>query len=206
MYVLENRPQRIDGDLNCFLEMEFLMKRTILAALVMFAVLAFTSQSASAQIGEGNLPNYLFSQYTTQGQGGATAGKYPAPHPVPSYVGESYYTYQPLMPHEMMYEHQRNYYNYYNDGSFKGGGPSLNVTSVRWQNGSTGGYRPLPLSNYYLSKLQYGLASRAYCLGGDCGLGIGGGGGLGIGGGGGFGGGGGLKGRLKGRCASGHCN
>ncbi len=173
------------------------MKRTILAALVMFAVLAFVSQTASAQTGKGNLPNYLFSQYTTQGQGGVTAGKYPAPHPVPPYVGESYYTYQPLMPHEMMYEHQRSYYNYYNDNSFKGGGPSLNVTSVRWQNGH-GGYRPLPLSNYYLSKLQYGLASRAYCMGGDCGLGLGGSG-LGAGGGG-------LKGRLKGRCASGHCN
>lgn len=196
MYVLENRLQWIDGDLECFLEMEFLMKRTILAALVMFAVLAFVSQTASAQVGNGNLPNYLFSQYTTQGQGGITAGKYPAPHPVPSYVGESYYTYQPLMPHEMMYEHQRSYYNYYNDGSFKGGGPSLNVTSVRWQNGH-GDYRPLPLSNYYLSKLQYGLANRAYCMGGDCGLG-GGGGGLNLGGG--------LAGRLKGRCASGHCH
>ena len=183
MYETDDRPQGIDGDLKCFLEMEFLMKRTIFSALVMFAVLAFVSQTASAQIGNGNLPNYLFSQYTTQGQGGATAGKYPAPHPVPSYVGESYYTYQPLMPHEMMYEHQRSYYNYYNDGAFKGGGPSLNVTSVRWQNGH-GGYRPLPMSNYYLSKLQYGLANRAYCMGGDCAL----------------------KGRLKSRCASGHCN
>lgn len=178
------------------------MNRTILAALAMFAALAFVSHTASAQTGQGNLPNYLFPQYTTQGQGGMTAGQYPAPHPVPSHVGESYYTYQPLMPHEMMYEHQRSYYNYYNDGSFKGGGPSLNVTSVRWQNGH-GGYRPLPMSNYYLSKLQYGLAKRAYCLGGDCGISGGlGAGGLGAGG----LGGGGLGSRLKGRCASGNCN
>lgn len=188
MFETDDRLQGMTGDLKCFLEMEFLMKRTILAALVVFAALAFVSQTASAQIGNGNLPNYLFSQYTTQGQGAMTAGQYPAPHPVPPYVGDSYYTYQPLMPHEMMYEHQRNYFNYYNDGSFKGGGPSLNVTSVRWQNGH-GSYRPLPLSNYYLSKLQYGIASRAYCLGGDCGLGAGGG----------------VKGRLKSRCASGHC-
>ena len=148
------------------------MNRTTFVAVAMFAVLAFVSQSASAQIGNGNLPNYLFSQYTTQGQGGITAGKYPAPHPVPSHVGHSYYTYQPLMPHEMMYEHQRNYYNYYNDNSFYGGGPSLNVTSVRWQNGH-GGYRPLPFSNHYLSKLQYGLAKRAYGLGGGGGFGRG---------------------------------
>ena len=194
MYETDDRLLWIDGDLKCFVEMEFLMKRTILAALVMFAVLAFVSQTAFAQIGEGNLSNYLFSQYTTQGQGGITAGKYPAPHPVPAHVGESYYTYQPLMPHEMLYEHQRNYFNYYNDGSFRGGGPSLNVTSVRWQNGHSS-FGPLPLSNYYLSKLQYGIASRAYGLGG--GGGIGAGGGLGNGG---------LKGRLKSRCASGRCN
>jgi len=166
--------------------MEFPMNRTILAALAMFAALAFVSQTASAQIGKGNLPNYLFSQYTTQGQGATTAGMYPAPHPVPSYVGHSYNTYQPLMPHEMMYEHQRNYYNYYNDNSYYGGGPSLNVTSVRWQNGH-GGYRPLPFSNNYLSKLYYGVAKRAYCMGGDCG-------------------GGGVISGLKARCANGQCD
>jgi len=166
------------------------MNRTILAALVMFAALAFVSQTASAQIGNGNLPNYLFSQYTTQGQGGSSAGQYPAPHPVPAHVGTSYYTYQPLMPHEMLYEHQRNYYNYYNDSSFEGGGPSLNVTSVRWQNGNTNSFRPLPLSNYYLSKLQYAAASRAYCLGGGCSLGDG----LGS-----------VKEKLRARCASGRC-
>ena len=172
------------------------MNRTTLAALAMFAALAFVSQTASAQIGDGNLPNYLFSQYTTQGQGATSAGKYVAPHPVPAHVGHSYYTYQPLMPHEMTYEHERNYYNYYNDNSFKGGGPSLNVTSVRWQNGH-GSYRPLPFSNYYLSKLQYGVAQHAYGLGGGGGLGLGGG--LNLGGGG-------LRSRLKGRCASGNCN
>lgn len=138
------------------------------AAAVLMACVALVSNSAEAQIGQGNYPNHLFAQYTTQGQGGLTAGKYNAPHPVPAHVGHDYRTYEPLMPHEMMYEHQRNYYNYYNDNSYYGGGPSLNVTSVRWQNGSYG-YRPLPMSNKYLSKLHYGLSKRAYCMGGDCG-------------------------------------
>ncbi len=142
------------------------MNRTFFAALAMVAALAFLTQIASAQVGNGDLPNYLFSQYTTQGQGNETAGLYPAPHPVPAYVGQNYYTYQPLMPHEMLYEHQRNYYNYYNGNSCSGDGAALNVTSVRWQNGSSG-FRPLPFSNHYLSKLYYGVAKRAYGLGGD---------------------------------------
>jgi hypothetical protein len=165
------------------------MNRTFFSALAVFATMAIVSQSACAQVGDGNLPNNLFSQYTTQGQGAATAGMYPAPHPVPAHVGLNYNTYQPLMPHEMLYEHQRNYYNYYNDNSFYGGGGSLNVTSVRWQNGS-GGFRPLPLSNKYFSRLHYGVAKRAYCIGGD----------------GGSGGGGGILSGLKSRCASGNCN
>lgn len=163
------------------------MNRTFFAALAVLATMAMVSQSASAQVGSGNLPNYLFSQYTTGGQGSITAGMYPAPHPVPAHVGHSYNTYQPLMPHEMMYEHQRNYYNYYNDNSYYGGGGSLNVTSVRWQNGSSG-VRPLPFSNHYLSRLYYGVAKRAYCIdgGGQSG--------------------GGILGGLKARCAGGKCD
>lgn len=160
----------------------------IFAVVAFVASIALFAQNANAQIGQGNYPNHLFSQYTTQGNGGATAGQYPAPHPVPSHVGHQYTTYEPLMPHEMMYTHQRNYYNYYNDNSFYGGGPSLNVTSVRWQNGCSG-FRPMPFSNHYLSKLQYGLSKRAYCMDGDCG-----------------GSGGGVLGRIKEKCANGDCD
>ena len=67
--------------------------------------------------------------------------------------------------------------------AIKGGGASLNVTSVRWQSGH-GGVRPLPGANHFLSKLQYGLASRAYCLGGHCDI----------------------RGKLKSRCAGGQCD
>jgi hypothetical protein len=158
------------------------MFNKILAAATLVACM-LVSNSAQAQIGQGNYPNHLFAQYTTQGQGGLTAGKYIAPHPVPSHVGHSYRTYEPLMPHEMLYEHDRNYFNYYNDYSFKGGGPSLNVTSVRWQNGDQG-YRPGIMNNNYIAKLHYGLARRAY----------------------GMGGGGQVLGKLKSKCAGGRCD
>ena len=162
------------------------MINKVFAAVAFATSIALASQSVQAQIGQGNYPNHLFAQYTTQGNGGITAGQYPAPHPVPAHVGYQHTTYEPLMPHEMLYTHERNYYNYYNDNSFAGGGGSLNVTSVRWQNGSSG-FRPLPFSNLHLSKLQYGLAKKAYCIDGGCQQP-------------------GLLSKLRGRCASGNCD
>ncbi|MEM6692173.1 MAG: hypothetical protein AAF664_22280 [Planctomycetota bacterium] len=144
-----------------------MIQKTFVAICCLVAV-ALVSQESSAQTSQGSLPNYLFSQYTTQGAAStATAAMYPAPHAVPRNVGASWYTYQPLMPHEMMYPHSRNYFNYYNDSSYYGGCGSLNITSVRWQN-SCSGLAPLPFSNQRLQKLKYNLAKRAYCIGGDC--------------------------------------
>lgn len=169
------------------------MIQKILAAAFAITVFSIAAECADAQTGQGNLPNSLFSQYLTQGGASqATAGMYPAPHPVPSHVGASWYTYQPLMPHEMMYTHSRNYYNYYNDSAFYGGGGSLNKTTVRWQNGSAG-VAPLPLSNYRLQQARYALAAKRYCIDGNCGGGSYGGG---------FGGHGGLRSHLGGRRAS----
>ena len=177
------------------------MIQKLFVAVGCLIAVSLVSEASFAQTSGGNLPNHLFSQYTTQGgASSATAGMYPAPHSVPQNVGSSYYTYQPLMPHEMMYTHSRNYFNYHNDSSYYGGGGSLNITSVRWQNGSSG-VGPFPGSNQRLAGLQYKLAKKAYCIGGGC---DGGGGGLSLGGGGlGLGGGGlslggGLRGRIGG--------
>ena len=143
------------------------MIQKFFVAICCLIAVSLVSGTSFAQTSQGNLPNSLFSQYTTQGgASSATAGIYPAPHFVPQNVGASYYTYQPLMPHEHLYTHSRNYYNYYNDSSYYGGGGSLNITSVRWQNGSSG-VGPLPFSGR-LSKLQYKLARKAYCIGGGC--------------------------------------
>ena len=146
------------------------MIRFACIAAAMLAGLTMTIEQANAQAP-------LFSQYTTQGNGSPSAAFYPAPHWSPIVGGESYYTYQPLMPHEMLYQHSRNYYNYY-DAGYKGGGGGLVKTSVHWQAGNNH-FGPLPLSTG-LSGAAYRLQSRRYNIGGGSG-GIGGGLGSGIG-------------------------
>ena len=128
------------------------MIRFICVATTMLTLLVATADQANAQAP-------LFSQYTTQGAGSASAALYPAPHWSPILGGESYYTYQPLMPHEMMYQHSRNYYNYY-DGGYKGGGQGLVKTSVRWQAGNNF-MGPLPFSTG-ISGALYRVKSRRY--------------------------------------------
>lgn len=71
-------------------------------------------------------PDLFYNYYVPGGPGGVPAAMYLAPRPVPPLVGHTYYTYQPLMPHEYMYQHQRKYYRYY------GGGTGLTRTRVRF--------------------------------------------------------------------------
>ena len=72
-------------------------------------------------------PHDLFRQYYAPNNcGGPVAALYPAPHAVPEMVGHTYYTYQPLYPHEFLYPHHRTYHRYYDDGR------GLTRTSVKW--------------------------------------------------------------------------
>jgi hypothetical protein len=56
----------------------------------------------------------LFYNYYAQPgpYNGAAAEMYVAPRPVPPFVGHTWVTYQPLMPHEFLYKHERSYYTY----------------------------------------------------------------------------------------------
>lgn len=133
--------------------------RNTLVAIAAFGCLGLLAQTAAAQ-SNGSLENNLFSQYYTRGAG-PTAALYTAPHPVPRNVGHTYFTYQPLMPHEMLYAHQRNYLNYYGDGDYytpnfglHGSNGSLTRTTVVWQNGSNH-LAPLGL-NGPLGNFQWG--------------------------------------------------
>lgn len=176
------------------------MVRNLFLAVVVIAAFSFLAQPVSAQ-------GYLFQQYTTQGASSATADLYTAPHRVPSHVGASYYTYQPLQPHEMLYEHSRNYYNYQGNGH-------LNKTTVIWQNGANH-MGPLPFSGWPAANLKYKWNAYRYCLesgGTNCGAKFG----FGGGGAGGHFGGQNLRGHLRskfqnhfgalgGGCASGQC-
>lgn len=158
--------------------------RNLFVAIACMAVIGFVAEQSQAQG-----PNNLFSQYYTQGAGQVHAEMYPAPHPVPRNVGGAYYTYQPLMPHEHMYAHSRDYYNYYaTPASFYGGqcnrsrgGYGYTKTSVRWQSGCNA-VAPLPGNWTPANKLQHwfgrqkGVADGPInnllsCTHGGCGLG-----------------------------------
>ncbi len=71
-------------------------------------------------------PDLFYNFYVGPDCGGVGTQMYLAPVPVPAELGHSYYTYQPFMPHEMLYKHKRSYHRYYNEGR------GLTRTHVRW--------------------------------------------------------------------------
>ncbi len=95
--------------------------RTICLVAVVGAAL-WTNKSAHA--GDANCPNCLprtyaggelfYNYYVPPNCGTRAAQMYLSPHPVPAMVGHTYNTYQPLMPHELMYRHKRVYHHHYN--------------------------------------------------------------------------------------------
>ena len=141
--------------------------RIVFALAVCLTVSGFASEDLLAQT---RGPDNLFAQYYTQpGASQVAAEMYPAPHPVPNHVGNSYYTYQPLMPHEMMYAHKRDYYRYYagpdsfycnqcGGGTYRGG-YGVTKTSVRWQHGCHH-IAPLPGVSLPFSRVGYWFNRR----------------------------------------------
>lgn len=154
------------------------MKRHLfcLAGAVAFAL----ATQAIGQDGSDQTPlasNFRYNFYTPPGASQLTAGMYPAPFWAPEQVGHTVYTYQPLMPHEHMYEHRRTYYQYYagpeafyrdDCGRAHPGGYGLNKTTVVWQNGGSH-VGPSPCSWACMQNLCYRFAKCHYCLGGHCG-------------------------------------
>jgi hypothetical protein len=65
---------------------------------------------------EGAGPDLFYNFYVPPGCGGVGGQLYIAPRPVPAFVGHTYVTYQPLMPHELLYTHYHSYYRYYDCG------------------------------------------------------------------------------------------
>ncbi len=113
--------------------------------------LAMSLLGGMAQAQDGGFAPYntygghdLFYNYYTQGYANqANAAMYVSPVPVPPDVGHTFYTYQPLYPHEMMHWHYHRYHNYYDNGR------GLNRTKVDY-------YSP-PLRtgvNYVYRKIQ----------------------------------------------------
>ena len=153
---------------------------TIALAALLCGFLTGTSQAQD----QTPLAANLFYNYYTQGAANqVNAQMYLAPRPVPAYVGHSYYTYQPLMPHEHMYTHSRNYYNWYAGpealysspcgGQCGGGcgsclaarggsGGALNKTTVRWYSGCNH-VGPLLSGSAPLTNIQARMANFWLC-------------------------------------------
>jgi len=62
-------------------------------------------------------PDLFYNYYVPANCGGVGAELYLSPKPVPPIAGHTYITYQPLMPHEFTYVHDRTYHRYYNGGA-----------------------------------------------------------------------------------------
>lgn len=142
----------------------------VAAAMLIFAATGY-AQDADISTGQELEFNLFQNYYTPQGTSLTTAAMYPAPHPVPYWVGGSMYTYQPFYPHQMMYWHRKNYYNYYgtSDQFYSDcqrcgqGGDALNKTSVIWK--GTGYHMGnFPGSSFCVQKLGYGIKAHRYGL------------------------------------------
>lgn len=91
---------------------------------VMFAAVIAAVGLTGTSLAQG--PQLFGNQYTQGASDQATAVMYLAPVPVPANVGHTYYTYQPLYPHEFMHLHKHRYHNYYDQGR------GLNRTGVHY--------------------------------------------------------------------------
>ncbi|TWT74957.1 hypothetical protein [Allorhodopirellula solitaria] len=89
-------------------------------------------------------PDLFYNFYTQGAANSANAQMYAAPVPVPRHVGQTYLTYQPFYPHEMLYKHHDRFHNYYD------GGRGMNRTHVSYY------YPPVRtgLSNFYWNVLR----------------------------------------------------
>jgi hypothetical protein len=85
---------------------------TMLAVLVAACTVVLGDwQQAEAAGRRRRSPDLFYNYYVPPGpSGGPGAQLYVAPLPTPPLVGHTYYTYQPLMPHEWLYPHCRIYY------------------------------------------------------------------------------------------------
>jgi hypothetical protein len=94
------------------------MNRTKIIAVFGIVVLSLIWSTESGSIGRAqaevirhSTPDDMFYNYYVPpvGEGSVGASLYLCPRPTPPMVGHTYVTYQPLMPHEFLYQHHRIY-------------------------------------------------------------------------------------------------
>ena len=101
------------------------MPRSALVLTTLAAICLSTAVAEAAHGWEGKRrisyqrPNDLFYNYYVGPYPNGTAGQmYVSPRPVPAQMGHTYTTYQPFMPHEMLYKHQRAYWTHHDQGGW----------------------------------------------------------------------------------------
>ncbi len=83
------------------------------AVAVVAASLLVDVDSAQAGGRRRVASDMFYNYYVPPGACGVVGAElYPSPRPAPPWVGHTYYTYQPLMPHEFLYRHHRTYIRY----------------------------------------------------------------------------------------------
>ena len=74
---------------------------------------AYNGWEGERRISYQQQKDLFYNYYAQPGPFYNTAGAmYVSPLPVPPSVGHTYVTYQPFMPHEYLYQHNRSYYTY----------------------------------------------------------------------------------------------
>ncbi len=92
-----------------------LRTRLILAATIVAAAAMYGAEATASDGMFAPRPRYdLFYNYYVGPSiyGGQPAQLYVSPRPTPPFVGHTYITYQPLLPHEFLYKHCRWYVRY----------------------------------------------------------------------------------------------
>jgi hypothetical protein len=138
---------------------------SVCTAILSAAAISLTfTPSACAQIRtgwDGKRPisyqqqkDLFYNYYAQPGPfNGAAAEMYVCPRPVPPFVGHTWVTYQPYMPHEFMYKHKRAYYTY-NPGA------GWRRTNVRY---STCGLR----ADNWMTDMRFPMSNNIWALHND---------------------------------------
>ena len=102
----------------------------VVAVVTLLIVMAVAvRQSSAADCGFPPGSQDLFYNYYVGGGTpwpGVPAQLYLCPRPTPALVGHTYITYQPLLPHEFLYRHDRLYFTCHPDAS-------ITRTTIRWR-------------------------------------------------------------------------
>ena len=111
------------------------------------------------QISYQQQKDLFYNYYAQPGPyNGAAAGMYVCPRPVPANVGHTWVTYQPFMPHEYLYKHERSYYTYNPGAGWRRTNVRYGTCGLRCQENFADLH--FPMSNQHLGTAQRLLSTR----------------------------------------------